>query len=72
MSRYNRRTFPTRNEPTKKTARFALHDSNPPGTKITRRARGRVLAHQFYFHGGDLIKAAAERSARRRARRESA
>lgn len=80
MSRYNRRTFPAGNKmvdwggrplrPSKrKTARFALHETNPPGTKIVKRARGRRVAHQFHFHGGELTKAAAERSAKRLARK---
>jgi len=55
----------------RKTARFALHEANPTGAKIAKRvARARELknAEGLYFHGGELTKAAAERSAMRRAR----
>lgn len=48
---------------------------NPAGTKICKRVakvRGLSDADGLYFHGGELTKAAAKRSAQRRARKERA
>lgn len=80
MSRYNHRTHKTRaglggtaarmatRRDLRKTGRGALHAVNPPGTKV---AKKMTAARGAYFHGSELTRAAQERSARRRARKEN-